>query len=550
MLKGNRDTIILFAATVLGQFVLASECRTQISPGKLAGPHAFLEGLTNCVKCHELGHGPSEEKCLDCHLEIKLHLKAKRGLHYKAVTLDRESCISCHGDHAGRKFQMIHWANGQENFEHEKSGFTLNGKHGQLECNECHKPELIQVDLKKLQPKINLDKSFLGLKTSCRSCHKDEHQMQLDKNCRKCHSEKAWKPASKFDHNQANFQLTGKHLNVECAKCHPSLPKPGTQGTFAKFTRIEFSSCVACHKDEHQGKFGNDCRSCHNTGGWREINPNKFDHSKTDFLLLGKHKQVTCNKCHTSGNMLLPLQFDSCVACHKDVHAGKFKQDCKSCHNENGWKNRGQTIFDHTQTGFTLHGRHVGLDCVKCHKSGDMLKPIKSKQCSDCHQDIHEKQFVLREGGSRCESCHNEQGFIPTLFGVDEHKTSRFPLTGSHLATPCVACHKMVTAKSGAQVRQFIFSQILCKACHQDPHLGQFSRNNPVKACENCHKSSGWSILQFIHDRDSRFKLEGAHRNVACERCHIAVNVTNAILTLYKPINPACETCHLQKKLR
>ena len=37
-----------------------------MSPGDLTQYHADLEGLLNCTKCHDLGEGVSEAKCLDC----------------------------------------------------------------------------------------------------------------------------------------------------------------------------------------------------------------------------------------------------------------------------------------------------------------------------------------------------------------------------------------------------------------------------------------------------------------------------------------------------
>ena len=51
----------------------------QISPGDLSEPHAHLKGLSNCTKCHILGEKVSNEKRLDCQLEIGIRISESRG---------------------------------------------------------------------------------------------------------------------------------------------------------------------------------------------------------------------------------------------------------------------------------------------------------------------------------------------------------------------------------------------------------------------------------------------------------------------------------------
>ena len=42
-----------------------------------------------------------------------------------------------------------------------------------------------------------------------------------------CHDMKAFKPASKFDHNKTEYKLTGKHIQVDCKECHKEVTKNG-----------------------------------------------------------------------------------------------------------------------------------------------------------------------------------------------------------------------------------------------------------------------------------------------------------------------------------
>ncbi|MDQ7051480.1 MAG: cytochrome C [candidate division KSB1 bacterium] len=474
------------AGSVIFLFAMFASYPTnaQISPGKLSNPHAFLDGLSQCLKCHTLGAGMSKTKCLDCHKELDVRLKKQKGYHHTVVNVQGKSCESCHSEHAGRNFQLVHWPNGMQRFDHRLAGYILKGKHKALKCRQCHQPKFIVADLKKLQPKINLKKTFLGLGTACLSCHFDEHRRQLSRSCTRCHTENAWKPAVKFDHNRTRFRLTGKHRRVACGKCHPKVRDRRTRVKakrfFVKYRGLAFQSCENCHRDAHDGQFGKNCKKCHQTSGWKRIRTGNFNHDLTRFPLRGKHTEVAC---------------------------------------------------------------------IQCHKSGDMTRPLAFQRCDMCHRDEHEGQFAHRRDGGRCESCHTVQGFLPALFSRQDHSQTRFALTGAHLATPCVACHKMRRGFKGRQIRNFTFASTECHACHEDIHRGQFSKLKPVKACRECHFTTEWTELKFDHNRDSRFKLEGAHRQVACSDCHKRVRFKKWVFVLYRPINPGCKTCHGSKQM-
>lgn len=523
--------------------------QAQISPGELARPHAFLEGLTRCTTCHKLGAGAQPNKCLDCHKEIKTRVEKKRGLHFILLKKQKKRCFTCHAEHAGRNFELIHWENGRDNFDHSLTGFTLRGKHKTIDCRDCHKPAFIRENLKKLQPKIDLRKTFLGLRRDCLACHENEHRGQLATKCQTCHTFKSWKPAARFNHSRAKFRLTGKHKRVDCAKCHPVVRdrarrKINGKTLFVKFTGLAFASCADCHTDVHKGAFGKDCARCHTTAGWDRIDGRRFDHSKTRFPLVGLHKKVDCTACHKSGDFKKPLRFQNCSSCHEDVHQKKLGTDCKSCHTPLGWQKIKPGKFDHTRTGFPLRGLHKTVDCKKCHTSGSMVKPVRHEQCAVCHEDEHGGQFKRRKDGGRCEACHTEAGFIPTLFGPKQHRKTRFPLQGAHLATACIACHKMESTRSGRLLRRFVFKKIACSSCHADNHNGQFTKLKPVKQCSACHTVSDWAELRFVHNRDSRFKLDGAHENVPCAECHKHVRRNGRTFTLYRPMAMTCESCH------
>ncbi|MBI3353865.1 MAG: hypothetical protein HY034_03115, partial [Nitrospirae bacterium] len=73
-----------------------------ISPGKLTNAHSDIEGVSNCTKCHKLGGGVPDTKCLDCHNKIRERVEKKKGFHANA----EGNCFKCHTDHKGKHFSI------------------------------------------------------------------------------------------------------------------------------------------------------------------------------------------------------------------------------------------------------------------------------------------------------------------------------------------------------------------------------------------------------------------------------------------------------------
>ena len=552
--------------------------RAQLSPGELAAPHEALEGLTNCTKCHEFGKGPSAEKCLACHTAVRDKIQSEKGYHFRKVTVEKQACFACHSDHSGRDFELTHWDDGMKRFDHQQTGYTLEGKHASIECRDCHKPDFQQTAFLQKHQEVNFAKTMLGLTDNCLSCHRDEHRGQLGKDCKQCHATDHWTPARGFDHAKSAFVLLGKHNTLQCDKCHKPLatqvvfaPSGTPDSVFTQFKGLKFANCASCHKDPHAGKLGNDCLKCHNNNAWSPASG--FDHSTTKFPLTGKHKNVLCEKCHKNVGKNVAagtgarkargkskdafaaykgLEFGTCESCHKDVHNKKFGADCVGCHQTTGWKKIRQGSFDHSKTDFPLIGKHTGVACEKCHKDGiAKAKNMKSEHCADCHTDEHNGQFADRSDNGVCESCHNEFGFAPSLFTVERHnKEGAFHLTGAHLAQPCPICHVSEKKKGRRKkVMKFRFAGKDCMTCHKDIHLGQFVSSAPKKECTDCHRTDSWHNLLFDHNRDAAYKLEGAHATTACKNCHKTEKKHGARFARYRPLDSACENCHSMKTL-
>ncbi|MBI3671054.1 MAG: hypothetical protein HY237_14900 [Acidobacteria bacterium] len=547
-------------AVALALLLLASAARAQISPGPLSRAHQSLSGQTQCASCHKFGAGAPQLRCLDCHAEIARRLEEQHGLHAALVsrTATSQDCARCHSEHNGENFNLIQWDASPKTFDHNKTGYVLEGKHAGLACNKCHAPEHIREPERRTIRMKDLRRTFLGLSRDCLSCHVDRHRGQLLANCLECHTFAEWKGASRFNHAKARYPLTGLHAQVACLKCHPAT---GAPERVVKYVELAFDKCVACHTDPHRGAFPNACQSCHTTSGWKHVQMAvKFDHSKTHFPLLGKHAAVRCGQCHAAGDFKKPLAYQKCTDCHKpDPHGGQFAKrrdagDCTACHTLEGFKPARFGVKEHAATLYPLNGRHAEVPCAKCHLPAGRATRYKIGYalCTECHIDPHKSQFAGAPHLNRCEGCHTVEGFRPSTFTLARHQTSRFPLAGGHVAVACIECHKVDAARKPPPPVPYRFEDRACTACHTDPHRGQFlermrkpRRDGTLPGCEACHSVKSWRDLARFDHSTTSFKLLGAHRTVPCARCHKPEKLGTTMKSVnFRSAAARCEGCH------
>ena len=531
--------------------------RAQISPGDLTSAHASLEGMANCTRCHSLGKEVTNAKCLDCHAELRDRIAGGRGFHAK---LAGRPCAGCHNEHHGRSFMIVRFDT--KTFDHAaQTGFALEGKHRPLDCAKCHTQKNITAKDVRANAALMGGHTYLGVPADCNGCHADRHRGQLAPRCQNCHTADGWKPASRFVHDRARYPLTGKHAQVDCAKCHtPMRNFPQT----IQYANLVFDKCSSCHADPHKGRFIKPCESCHSTGGWQTGATRNFDHATTKFPLRGRHASVRCEECHipvraADGKLVQNFaitNFQRCMDCHQDVHRGEFarlrdKGACEGCHNEEGWA---RVRFDHATARYALKGKHVSVDCAKCHGAptvnarGLRLPPdcrIKRfDACMDCHEDAHAGQFRQRKDAGACEGCHTVDGFLPAAYTPEDHNgVTAFPLAGGHAAVPCAKCHEANRVRARSTVQFAWKTAPKCETCHRDPHGGQFVRTK-YAGCESCHNPNGWTALSFNHD-ETKFPLTGKHQKVVCVDCHKpAVDAGVQKIRQYAGTPTRCVDCH------
>ncbi len=557
--RRSRAFRLLDCAWVFASLFCFVAAHAQISPGPLARAHESLNGDTNCIKCHEVSTKAPSFRCLECHREISAELVQNRGLHatFPRSGLPGAACVKCHSDHNGTDFQLIRWDPTAKGFDHAKTGYALTGKHADVGCRACHTARHISGQERTVLGSKDLIRTWLGLSPACITCHEDKHQGRFGSDCARCHSTVDWKAASidkaTFDHSKTRFPLSGEHRYVLCASCHTA----GSDGK-PRYTGLQFSQCSDCHRDPHKGEFKQGCDSCHTTLTWKKSSfTTTFDHSKTNYPLLGKHLDVPCLTCHEGGDFKTPIAHNACADCHKpNPHGGQFLKRadggrCEACHTVQGWSPSTFSVADHAKTGFPLIFPHAAVQCAACHTPAGKETRFKIKYalCVDCHKDEHEGQFAGAPWRNRCEQCHNGASFKISNYSLEKHQKSSFPLTGGHEAVACNECHKPL---SGTKVTPYHFSQLSCTSCHEDVHKGQFAERMAVHdgsgksiGCEACHSTKEWKDLGKFDHAQTHFPLQGSHRAVACADCHKPPNLELTMAHVDFAKTPVkCGDCH------
>jgi hypothetical protein len=110
----------------------------------------------------------------------------------------------------------------------------------------------------------------------------------------------------------------------------------------------------------------------------------------------------------------------------------------------------------------------------------------------------------------------------------------------AHLRQSCRSCH-FTAGEDGLISQEFSQLSSSCISCHQDLHNGQFEGRGG-KDCLKCHGFDEWSASKFDHDQTA-FKLDGKHKDLACQQCHVQVVTAEITYTEFKLKNYACESC-------
>jgi hypothetical protein len=415
-------------------------------------------------------------------------------------------------------------------------------------CLECHEPIAAQLD------------SGAGLHGAvakehgrhCAPCHSEHHGEGFDVVNRQSFIQAGVPDPEKFDHNLVGYAMEGKHLELECEKCHENAKVdvlPAGETRFLGLAR----DCAECHEDPHKGKMSVACAECHTERSFEE----HFSRGHEEHLhLLGGHADVGCRDCHAPDTVHaleeigtgLGTAARACADCHESPHSPEFVAGigivakrkigatCLACHQaeHTGFADERLTVTPehHAQSGFALTEPHHEVACEKCHAPGAEFAARypgrDANHCATCHDDPHGGQFGAGPfGANGCLECHDRKRFEPPAFDVEKHVGTSMALTGRHVETECRACHK-VPAEN--QPRVFRGTEGRCASCHGDAHRGFFAPHVEVLektergTCAACHTTEAFSTsggdADFDHAQWTGFAIVGAHAQSACEACH------------------------------
>jgi len=459
----------------------------------LMGAHAAVD----CETCHK-GAGAAQyiglsTACASCHIN---DFTNARSINHAAAKFS-VSCDQCHNSD--------NWLSVR--FDHLRfTGFALVGVHATLDCASCH-----------------AGNRFAGTPASCYGCHVKDYTGTTNPNhaaagiptdCSLCHTASNWLSTT-FNHATSGFPLTGAHVNAQCVQCH-------VNNQFANTPTL----CSACHigvyntaaNPNHVASgFPTTCDVCHSTTAW---SPATFNHDTTGFRLTGTHATTPCAQCHLNGNYNITTT--QCASCHlttfntttnpNHVAAG-FPTDCSVCHSTTDWSG---ATFNHNNTKFPLTGAHAPLACSSCHANGQFA--TLPTTCVSCHltnfNGTNSPPHAAAGFPTTCEVCHSTTAWSPSTFN---HNTStKFPLTGAHVNTPCASCH-IGNVYAGTPTD--------CYSCHKTEYQ---TTNNPNHAaagfpttCGTCHSTTAWTGATFTH---SAFPISSGTHNinvwVTCDTCH------------------------------
>jgi hypothetical protein len=277
------------------------------------------------------------------------------------------------------------------------------------------------------------------------------------------------------------------------------------------------------------------------------------------------------------------MRFEKCTDCHWDAHLGQLQassyatappgaqpagagKTCDRCHGLEGFLPALYEVEDHQKVAYRLDGAHRTVACAACHPKDPRLEaklpaaqrarleaqhrtvkpslallaiPRAGKDCRVCHRDPHAGQFQQRQDREGCVGCHGLEGWKPARF--DHTRDSRYKLEGKHEKAACASCHRPA---EGGTVR-YKPLPLACAGCHPDVHVGQLAVKG-VTDCARCHDAASWKDkVRFDHQKDSRYKLEGKHKPVACAKCHPLVPTGRGPETRrYRPLPTDCQACH------
>jgi hypothetical protein len=319
-------------------------------------------------------------------------------------------------------------------------------------------------------------------------------------------------------------------LAEKCLECHMEIEQEiaTAQGIHSQLTGVY--QCSSCHP-EHQGK---------------DFDPTKaafrlFDHSSTRFSLNWHQinydaSPMACAACHQNDSDSI-VENQTCLDCHTNddksfssTHTSDYGGDCHGCHDGSDR----MSTFEHSQTGYTLEGKHQNVKCSSCH-TADSVSSV-STDCKYCHNEPAQHLNIFE---SNCKNCHTAQGWSPAQLNGEAfgHLTT----TGFSLALhqsdyanqpmTCASCHSKDLQVLEVQT---------CVDCHTQ-HDAKFMADHQEQFGSECLTCHDGADRLSSYDHNNFFVLDGKHADLQCNDCHVD--------KLYRGTASECSQCHEEPEI-
>ena len=308
-------------------------------------------------------------------------------------------------------------------FNHDATGFPLNGGHATAACENCHVGGIF-----KGTPKICDDCHALGKRVV--ATPKPTTHIVTDAPCDTCHYNTYTFQGARFNHGTA--------VPGQCTICHNGRQSTGRPSTHNSGLRLT-ASCDSCHRSfawlpaswNHIGVVPHTCDSagCHVQGSNQYYKP--ANHQTTPYL---DRNTFYCDECHNVVSWIpatfihdRPSPSGVCMGCHDGSNApGKSAghiattDDCNVCHTSTvSWLGAlGAMPANHIPF-------NAGVMCTACHPT-----PTTWITGAALHANV----------STVCKTCHATSA--PTYLG----NITRVTLgnhQGSTTSQDCVPCHRL-----------------------------------------------------------------------------------------------------------
>jgi hypothetical protein len=354
------------------------------------------------------------------------------------------------------------------------------------------------------------------------------------------------------------------NMTASCSKCHAPIAQQihDGKGLHGVLEKSLATNCASCHGEHHGESFAVVNAKSFSFAGVPDVKT--FDHLRIGFEMNGRHLEIGCADCHENADKVVLAEGQTrylglaqdCASCHEDVHKGKMRVNCNTCHGQTSWTDLHS--FGHERR-LPLVGGHADVACRTCHANGDAhaletlgesTKPIPTRECADCHVSPHAPAFARgvaelagKTSGAGCVTCHlaehTDFGEASTALTSQQHAVSGFVLDVPHDQVECKACH--APNLDGFRARYPGRTNEACSVCHDDPHGGQFAKGPFARQeCTACHDKERFEPHAFTVEKHALASL--------CELCHKDAHrdfFDETAIELRTDRRGTCAVCHL-----